>query len=267
MGRLGSLLASVSHIMQWQRVPASDMRIERSKQETITALSYALFFIAAAWGTGMIIHDHPLPILGATGFTSDLWYVLVFKIVFLLIIPWQWFRKQGYGLRDLMPGWSVRPGTIAALVVSFVVGLSLNQALWPPIVEAAGKISGPELLIRVLLGVVLPLLTAGIPEEIVYRGILQTRLERSGGRITAILVSALLFAGWHLPTRFLLAHGVEGTAGDLGSVLVGTGLPVFVVGVVFGVFWDRYRSILPLIAAHWAIDLAPHLSSMLGIRW
>jgi uncharacterized protein len=265
MSRFGGMLASISHIIQWQRVPASEMRIERPRQETVTALSYTLFFIVAAWGTGMIIRHHPLPILGASGFTSDLWYVLVFKIVFLLIVPWQWFRKQGYALRDLMPGWSARPGTIVAIMSAFAVGMSLNLSLWRPIVEAAGIISGPELLIRVLLGVLLPLLTAGIPEEIVYRGILQTRLERSAGRVTAILVSALLFVGWHIPTRFLLAHGVEGNAGDIVSVLIGTGIPVFVVGVVFSVFWDRYRSILPLIAAHWAIDIAPHVSSMVGI--
>jgi membrane protease YdiL (CAAX protease family) len=76
-----------------------------------------------------------------------------------------------------------------------------------------------------------------------------------------------LFTAWHLPSRFLLSQGVEGHAGDIGSVLIGTGVPVFIVGLIFGIFWDRYRSILPLIAAHWGIDLIPQVVSFLGVLY
>lgn len=59
------------------------------------------------------------------------------------------------------------------------------------------------------------------------------------GALSAWIATALLFTAWHLPTRFLLADGIEGKAGDLGSVLVGTGIPVLLVGIVFGWTWDR----------------------------
>ncbi len=117
------------------------------------------------------------------------------------------------------------------------------------------------------MGVVLPLFMAGIPEELVYRGILQTRLELLLGRAPAISITALLFTAWHLPTRFLLAQGIEGSAGDLGSVLMGTGIPVLVAGLIFGLLWDRHKSLLPLIAVHWGIDVLPTVISLLGVDY
>jgi|SRR5450759_4057077 len=113
----------------------------------------------------------------------------------------------------------------------------------------------------------MPLFTAALPEEIVYRGLLQTRLEATTPAPIAILVSAVLFTAWHLPSRYLLASGVEGRGGDLSSVVLGTGVPAFIVGLVFGVLWYRYRRLMPLITAHWGIDLLPGLSSLLGIHF
>lgn len=112
---------------------------------------------------------------------------------------------------------------------------------------------------------VVPLLCAALPEEIVFRGLLQTRLEAVLGRVPALVLASLLFTLWHLPTRYLLSSGVEGTAGDLGSVLLGTGLPVFLVGLIFGWAWDRWRSLPHLVLAHWAVDLLPSISSFLGV--
>ena len=125
--------------------------------------------------------------------------------------------------------------------------------------------AGPEAAARVLAGGGLMLFTAGLPEEIVYRGVLQTRLELLWGRLAALVVTALLFTAWHLPSRYLLASGAEGTAGDLGSVLLGTGLPVLVGAVVFGWAWDRWRNLPVLVAVHWGIDVLPSVASFLKL--
>lgn len=78
-------------------------------------------------------------------------------------------------------------------------------------------------------------------------------------------MSNTLFTAWHLPTRYLLATGVEGTAGDLPSVLLGTGLPVFIVGLILTLLWDRHRKLVPLIAVHWGIDTLPAVSALLHV--
>lgn len=155
------------------------------------------------------------------------------------------------------------------IVIAYMAGLSLNllQGRFDYISEAAGHFSAGNLALRIALGVVLPLFMAGIPEEVVYRGGLQTRLELLLGRVAAICITVLVFTAWHLPTRFLLSQGVEGRAGDLGSMLLGTGVPVLMVGLVFGILWDRYRSLPSLIAFHWGIDTLPTVISLLGVGY
>lgn len=155
------------------------------------------------------------------------------------------------------------------LTFAFVAGLSLNllQGRFDLVIEGSASFSGGELAIRLAAGLILPFLIAGFPEEFVYRGILQTRLEKVGGRFAAISISVMLFTAWHIPTRYLLAQGVEGSAGDLSSVVLGTGVPVAIVGLVFALLWDRYRNLPALIAAHWGVDVLPALIAFLGIDY
>lgn len=108
-----------------QRVPVSAIRIDRPGREALEATAFAIAFVAAAWGTGLLVRAHPVPTLGAGSFTQDLWHAGLFK--------------------------------------------------------------------GVALGVLLPLVTVAIPEEVVCRGILQTRLERTAGRTAAIVLSVAFF--------------------------------------------------------------------------
>lgn len=265
MGVFGRLYRRIS----WQRISVLEFRIKRPRREAAIALAYAVFYVFAAAITGYLIKYQPLPILGSASFITDVWYALVFKIGLLLIVPGIWFFLQGYRIRDLLPGWRLQFKSVVWIVIAFVLGLSLNllQGHFDFISEAAGRFSAGDLAIRIGLGVVLPLFMAGIPEELVYRGILQTRLELLLGQVAAIGITVLLFTAWHLPSRFLLAQGVEGSAGDLGSVLIGTGVPILIVGSIFGLLWDRYRSLLPLVAAHWGIDILPTVISLLGVDY
>jgi len=253
--------------ISWQRIAVHEFQIKQPKIETVIVLSYAFLYIFAAWIFGQIITRKPLPLLNSADFTTDVWYVLVFKIGLLLIVPGIWFFLWGYRIRDLLPQWKFQFKSVISIVLAFVLGISLNLESFHIISEAAGRFSTDDLFVRIGMGATLPLFMAGVPEEFFYRGILQTRLERLFGRIVAISVTALLFTAWHLPTRFLLSRGVEGSAGNMGLVLISTGIPVFIVGLIFCILWDRYRSLLPLIAAHWGIDVLPAIISFLGIRY
>jgi uncharacterized protein len=269
---IGEEMASVVERMcgwiSWQRIPVKALRIKEPKKEIAIILGFTTFYIVAAWGVGNLIKCNPLPILGSADFITDVWYALVFKIGLLLIVPAIWFFLQGYHVKDLLLEWKPSLKSIRTIIIVYAVGFSLNLFHGDlNLVKVASQFSSGGLVVRVVIGIVLPLFMAGIPEEFVYRGLLQTRLERSFGRVAAIGVTALMFAAWHLPSRFLLSKGVEGSAGDLGSILIGTGIPVFVVGLIFGILWDRYRSILPLIAAHWGIDTLPTVFSLLGIHY
>lgn len=248
-----------------QRLPVADILIKNPARELRVVLGFAVTYVLAAVLTGLVIRAWPSPLLGATYLTSDATYVAAFKIGLLLVVPVFAIRQAGYGVNDLLLGWRPTPGAVARVAALLAFGVFVNASKLTPISDAASALSPSEASLRIGVGAVLVLFTAALPEELVYRWALHTRIERLWGRLPAILVAAVLFTGWHLPTRYLLASGAEGKAGDLASVLLGTGLPVFIVGLIFGWAWDRWRNLPALVALHWGIDTLPSIASFLQL--
>lgn len=259
-----SMLVTFTRWILWQGVSAREIEFKAINRETTFLLSYALFYIIAGYALGLVIANFPIPILGATQFNQDLWYSGVFKILLLLIIPgYIYFIRWNYHVRDLTLG--LKPSVKIFLATAFMVALGffLNASHLKPLENTIDTFSDAPL--RLALGIIMPLFTAALPEELFFRGYLQTRLEKKWNRISASLVATLLFTAWHLPSRYLLSTGVEGQAGDWGNVILHTGVPVFIVGFIFALHWSRYRNIILLILTHWAVDILPALSSYFKI--
>lgn len=256
---------SAGSFLTRQRLPASDIRILDPARETRVALAFAVAYIGAAFATGLIERAWPAPLWGASALTSDATYAFGFKIGLLLVVPALAIRRAGYTMDDLLLGWRPTPAAILRVALLFFAGLFINASKIDPIRDAVAGLPAVEAGLRVGFGCILLLFSAGIPEELVYRWGLQTRLERAWGRVAAILVTAVLFTAWHLPTRYFLAEGAEGSAGDLGTVLLGTGLPVLVVALVLGWAWDRWRNLPALIFFHWGVDTLPSVASFLKL--
>jgi uncharacterized protein len=250
---------------RWQRVPAAAISIPDNRHETALAVAYALAYVGLACLVPFFIARFPLRLWGASDYLQDFSYAVVFKIVFLLAVPVAVYASLGHRAGELLLGWRPRPAAVLAVLAAFAAGSALNLDRAEAIGAALDTLPPVEGLARIAAGSLLALLMAALPEEIFFRGILQTRLEKSAGRVVAIVVTVLLFTAWHIPPRLALSHGVEGEAGDLVSVLLGTGAPVALVGVVFGLAWDRWRNLPALVALHWGIDLLPIVSSMLRI--
>ena len=250
----------------WQRVPAESISFRNLDRELNWLIFYALGYIILGYGIGLLVLHYPLPLMGASDFIQDFWYAIVFKVVFLLLVPaYVFFYKWGYSWSDLTLDFhpKLRNWIWGALLVAggFLMNTRHLERIQAqiPLFEDSG--------LRLLVGIILPLLIAGLPEELFFRGYLQTRLEKKWNRLVAILISSLLFTAWHLPSRYLLAHGVEGEAGDFLGILAGTGAPVFLISLFFGFHWSRYRNIFLLIMVHWGIDTLPSLSSMFRVSF
>ena len=257
---------AASNAVRWltrQRVPTAELQFHDLAAETRALLYFCVAYVGASFAIGFAIVHAPLPIWGATDFLQDVWYTVVFKIGLLLVLPLWVFVNRGYRVADLLYGWRLSPRSGVVLALCFAIGLGINLGRLAELRTAWALHVPAEAAARAVLGVAIAFLNAGLPEELVYRGLLQTRLEKSWGRPAAIAVSVALFVAWHLPTRFMLAHGVEGEAGDFGSVLLGTGIPVGPVGLVFALMWDRHRNLPALIAVHGGIDSIPIVCSML----
>jgi membrane protease YdiL (CAAX protease family) len=126
--------------------------------------------------------------------------------------------------------WGDAPWVLAGLVLQFlvavVVGSLLNLLPGEPsqqqVVEVASEVprDGMLIVVFVLLAVVAPMV-----EEIVYRGVLLSRLRRSMRPWPAILVSAGAFAAIHLvdPAAIYAVPGLFLIGVALGWLAISTG--------------------------------------------
>lgn len=91
-------------------------------------------------------------------------------------------------------------------------------------------------------------LTAGVTEELIFRGYLLTRLSQwFKNEVAAVIVSSLLFAALHYKY------------GSLRELIF-----TFLIGVIFSIYYIKYRNIKAIIVTHFLIDyinmnIATHL--------
>ena len=81
--------------------------------------------------------------------------------------------------------------------------------------------------------------TAGVTEELLFRGYVLTRLSKLfKDQVTPVIVSALLFSALHYSYK------------SLRELIF-----AFLIGLVYGYYYQKYRNILTLIIAHFLLDL------------
>lgn len=250
-----------------ERIVIEQMRVDNPSKEFTVFTIYALLYILIVLVFAHVIKVFPMPIMHGASFTDDIWYVVFTKVLFLLIVPVLIYVKFGYTVWSLFEyKYPTFGKNLKVILISFVIGLIMNQSHIPKIVKIIKDID-LGLLLPLGVAIIIPFFAAASPEELFYRVILQTRIEKKYGWLTSIVLSSALFSLFHFPSRFILSTGVEGTAGNVLSITVGTLLPTFIVGIVLGFLWNRYRNVLLLLAFHYSIDLLPSISSMLGIEF
>lgn len=115
-------------------------------------------------------------------------------------------------------------GWISSVVVGAFMTESENLQMMSDVFRAHGE-SGFLVPLALLIG-----LTPALCEELLFRGYVQTRLNHSFGPFAAILVSSLMFAGFHMDPVHVVA--------------------VFPLGVFLGLVCWRSGSLLPAMLGH-----------------
>jgi membrane protease YdiL (CAAX protease family) len=159
----------------------------------------------------------------------------------------QWRAALAWGAAA---GIALAAPPVLALLLPLPGGLSLQLA------EVSG-IGRPVLLLRVL--VTTPVLVA-LVEEVTFRGFLQGKLERAlpGRPRVALVLGSLSFALWHIVVnqRTVGATNVA-EMGLVPPLAVAGGLVgVFIAGLVFGGVYQKTRSLVAPVLAHWLTDAA-----------
>ncbi|MEE4024571.1 CPBP family intramembrane glutamic endopeptidase [Gordonia sp. PKS22-38] len=108
--------------------------------------------------------------------------------------------------------------------------------------------------------VTIPLQTV-LPEELLFRGVLQGSLGRLFGVRTTLGLGAAAFGLWHVGSSMGLTEGNEGLRSVLGSGAIGQILGIAgavaattAAGFVFGWLRHRTTSLLAPVALHWALN-------------
>jgi membrane protease YdiL (CAAX protease family) len=86
-------------------------------------------------------------------------------------------------------------------------------------------------------------------EELVFRGVVQTRLAEGCAAPLAIVAAATLFLLIHVPAWAILALAVDAP----------TAVSIFLIGVICGGLRHWSGSLWPAVAAHWANNLGAML--------
>jgi len=228
------------------RAPVASVRHTVIVVGIVAAITLIGVFLQRRGGSGGdIVSEHR----GALGVYTSL---IVMEWAFVRYIA-VGLRRKGKRVRDLVgaPWLSWRRVlldiVIAAAFWGFwaVAGESLNRALGPSGAKSV-QILLPQRNVEIVAWVALSV-TAGICEEIVYRGYLQTQLLAfTGSPAVAVLGQAVLFG---------VSHGYQGVQ----SVIT-----ITVYGALFGLLaWWR-RSLRPGMIAHAWTDIFSGLISARG---
>lgn len=192
---------------------------------------------------------------------SGAFAVLIVPVAAILLLLT--VRLGGLGWRELgLSRAELRAGVPFAVASVIVVAAIVSSAVAIPATREFFLSDRYDDTSEALLAafVVIPLQTA-IPEELMFRGVLQGTLGRLCGSTATLVYGAVAFGLWHILSSTGLTEGNEGLSDTLGSGTVaqyagiaGAVVVTGVAGFVLGWLRKRTTSLLAPIALHWALN-------------
>lgn len=175
----------------------------------------------------------------------------LFAVALVLYLLWRpgisAFRR--IGLDFARPGRDLLGGLILVLIIG-VPGIALyfvGRAVGLTVNVQAAPLDGYWWTVPILI---FSALRAALQEEVIVVGYLFTRLRQLGWSKWTIIVSAAALRGSY--------HLYQGIGPFFGN---------FVMGVVFGWVYTRWGRVMPLVIAHWIIDIASFVGYPLAVVW
>ncbi|GAA1983949.1 hypothetical protein GCM10009799_06690 [Nocardiopsis rhodophaea] len=208
-------------------------------------LTWLLIFLACFIGGSALLATVFGQLLAGVPFTP------VVRVIFLFMLPILFVDRAGFtltGYGAAMPAHVLRVaeakrwlGVVPLIACCALAAVSVYPTSPPT----------PKL---VILAAAVGFITVAIPEEVFFRSMLQSRLERLAGRWAGILLSSLLYA---------LTYAVLGSynefsplpEGELHSDVAHALLTYGVLGVLYGYVWVCYRNLWLNVALHGALAL------------
>jgi membrane protease YdiL (CAAX protease family) len=175
----------------------------------------------------------------------------LFVVALALYLLWQPgvnpFRRIGFDLTR--PGRDAASGLLLVAVIG-VPGIALYAIGRALGITVAVQTSPADWFWWTVPILVLRALEAALTEEIIVVGYLFTRFRELGVGPWATIVSSALLRGTY--------HLYQGFGPFLGNALM---------GVLFGWFYQRWGRTMPLVIAHWILDIVSFVGYPLAVAW
>lgn len=244
-----------------RKTDAPAVPVRHPARESIVLLIYLALYAFVAFGPLFGVLKEALP----QGPMREL-TVVGYKVVVHLILPGIIILAAGGWLRGTVDAGLRRRGVTLILVSFSALMIGLAAALNSTFETlAATGLSHVQIAGWVALAWVWMSVEAGLCEEFLFRGLLQSRLAAwFGSAAWAIATMAVLFALVHVPGFYL--RGGEAIAQQARTLPQMIALAIGAIGpisVMFGILWHRTRSFLLLVIVHGAIDAMPAVERMI----
>jgi uncharacterized protein len=235
------------------KVPA--IPVANPRKESLGLLAYVAIYsvVFLGWGMGA------LKAAIAPGQAQEL-ATLAYKLVIHIGLPMLVIVTLGGTVRHLLVaktkdrGWWITfvGMSIALFGLMAVVSPSLSQI-------AALNLALPAAILWVLGAWLWISLEAGLCEEFLFRALLQTRVDAwLKSPVAAILLVSVVFALAHWPGIYLRGTSeTQGFSTNPLQVAAFTIAALSPISILFGVLWQRTRSLLLVALLHGAVDALP----------
>jgi membrane protease YdiL (CAAX protease family) len=214
--------------------PYANLPVRRPLFETLASIAFVVIWIAYRIGEYLrLIVMPPL----STSCCGDLSDTILPKTIEMFLIPLFLFLLLRYSLGKLGLGLPLRAWlpSLLPLLDLVVEGLSHQEPL--------------GLLTRTFSFYI----AAGLPEEFLFRGLVQSRLESLTGRpVVGLFLGALVFGLSHLPIDLYGAGWAHWEVALENAFTFQMG-----VGFALGFAFQRTRNLWPLTLIHALVDAAP----------
>jgi membrane protease YdiL (CAAX protease family) len=238
---------------------APRIQVERPRIESGVALIYLVILYAVLFlGFGMTWARQVFP----PGPEQET-LVLALKLVVHVALPAVLLMAIGATLGPITQlGLSGRKFWRTLIVLSLVI-LGLICVVTPSLKNISALPPTFDLMIWAApLSFIWITLEAGVTEEFLFRGVLQTRLTAWFTSAWAgVFIASLIFGLAHAPGLFMRGGpGVDGWSTDPLQVIAHTIAVLSPIGLTFGLIYARTKSLLLVILLHGMVDVLPHLT-------
>ena len=246
-----------------RKIDAAEIAVANPRKESLGLLAYmavyALLFIG--WGIGVLKQAIP------PGQAQEI-ATLAYKLIIHVGLPALVILTLGGAVRPLLKaGISNRRWWIAFVGMAAIL-FGLLAVVTPALTQIGVLgLSMPPAILAVFGAWIWMSIETGLCEEFLFRAMLQSRLAAwLKSPVIAILIVSLVFALAHWPGLYF--RGVpetDGSSTDPMQVVAFTIATLTPISILFGVIWQRTKSLLLVALLHGAVNALPFTAEFVKI--